>query len=76
MRGEREREEGRASKRERHRGRLKLVIEAGLVAVLLPVCAVEAGLARGPLVKQQCSGWVGDTEKRVSEQRNERKITI
>lgn len=69
---ERKREEERSSKAEGRRGRLMRVIEAGLVSVWLPVCAAEADLACGPLVKQQCSGWVGDTENRGSEQRNER----
>lgn len=55
------------------RGWLKHVIEAGLVPVSLPVYAAEADLACGPLVKQQCSGWVRDIENCVSEQRNERK---
>lgn len=67
--------EGREEERERQRlrGWLKCVIEAGLVPVSLPVYAAEADLACGLFVKQQCSGWVRDAEKRASEQRNERK---
>lgn len=54
-----------ASEGERRRGWLERVIETGLVPVSLPVYAAEAGLAFGPLVKQQCSRWVRDTAKRV-----------